>query len=105
MVAEALDLADHVAVADLVITGEGYLDDQSFAGKAVGGVVALAAASEVPVVAVVGDADPGVDVPPGVEVVSLVERSGPERARGDTAACLTEVVADLLAERHRDAPD
>ena len=105
VVAEALDLAERVAAADLVVTGEGYLDEQSFAGKAVGGVVALAAAAGVPVVAVVGDADPEVEIPSGVEVTSLVEAFGEERARGDTAGCLTEAVANLLAERGGLAPD
>ena len=100
VVAEALDLAERVARSDLVVTGEGYLDDQSFAGKAVGGVVELAAAAGVPVVAVVGEADPEVEVPSGVEVVSLVERFGQERAWEETDACLGEVVGLLLADRH-----
>src|SRR5947207_1369933 len=42
LVADALDLPERVAEAQLVVTGEGYLDDQSFDGKAVGGVVELA---------------------------------------------------------------
>src|SRR3954452_1952189 len=42
LVAETLDLAERMEHADLVVTGEGYLDDQSFNGKAVGGMVALA---------------------------------------------------------------
>ena len=42
VVADKLSLADRIASADLVVTGEGYLDKQSFAGKAVGGVARLA---------------------------------------------------------------
>ena len=105
VVADALDLADRVAAADLVVTGEGLLDEQSFSGKAVGGVAALATAADVPVVAVVGDADPDVEVPPGVEVISLVARFGARRAREEAAACLTEAVAFLLADRAGGAPD
>ena len=105
VVADALDLAERVAAADLVVTGEGLLDEQSFSGKAVGGVAALAAAAGVPVVAVVGDADPDVEVPPDVEVVSLVGRAGPRRAKEDAAACLEEAVAFLLAHRPGGAPD
>ncbi|HEV8115192.1 MAG TPA: glycerate kinase, partial [Acidimicrobiales bacterium] len=101
VVAEALDLAERVAAADLVVTGEGLLDDQSFAGKAVGGMVGLASAAGVPVVAVVGDVEPGTEVPPGVEVVSLVSLVGERRAREDAAASLTEAVALLLADRRR----
>ncbi len=101
VVAEALDLGERVAAADLVVTGEGLLDDQSFAGKAVGGVAGLAAAAAVPVVAVVGDVEPGVEVPAGIEVVSLVSLVGERRARDDPAASLTEAVALLLADRRR----
>jgi len=105
VVAEALDLAERVAAADLVVTGEGLLDDQSFAGKAVGGVAALAAAAGVPLIAVVGDVEPDVRVPPGVEVVSLVSLVGERRAREAAADCLTEAVAILLADRGSHAPD
>jgi glycerate kinase len=96
VVADTLDLPSRLEGCDLVLTGEGYLDEQSFAGKAVGGMAALAGG--VPVVAVVGDADPDVEPPRGVRVISLVERFGLERAMADTAACITEVVADLLAD-------
>ena len=54
LVAEALDLAERIATADLVVTGEGHLDAESFAGKAVGGVIGLAAAAGVPVLVVAG---------------------------------------------------
>ena len=98
LVADAVDLAGRMEGADLVVTGEGLLDEQSFHGKAVGGVVALAREVGVPVVVVAGDVDwtrVG-DVP--ARCVSLVQRCGPERAWGDTVACASEVVAELLAE-------
>jgi len=100
VVAEALDLAAALEAADLVVTGEGFLDELSFAGKAVGGLAALGAAVApgVPVIAVVGDAEPSVTPRCGVRVVSLVERFGRTRAMDETAACLSEVVAGLLAE-------
>ncbi len=73
-VADELDLHDLVEGADLVITGEGFLDEQSFEGKVVGGVADMAAAAGVPCVAVVGEVVP--DLPEGVceglDVVSLV---------------------------------
>lgn len=47
-------LADRIAVADLVITGEGSLDDQSLGGKTPLGVAAAATAAGKPVVAVCG---------------------------------------------------
>ena len=38
VVADELDLAERIEAADLVVTGEGFLDAQSFEGKVVGGV-------------------------------------------------------------------
>lgn len=100
VVAEVLDLAGAVAAADLVVTGEGALDDQSFNGKAVGGVVGLAEAAGVPVLVVAGEVDPGA-VPQGrgIAVVSLTARFGPERAHADAAACIEETVREHLSAR------
>ncbi len=97
VVADELDLHDRIEGADLVVTGEGFLDAQSFEGKVVGGVLQLAAASGVPVLAVVGRVLAGVEVPDGLEVVSLVERFGDERANADTVHCIETVVAERLA--------
>ncbi len=63
LVAEKLSLADRIARADLVVTGEGYLDKQSFAGKAVGGVAHLAGQVGVPVVVIAGDGEAGSPIP------------------------------------------
>jgi hypothetical protein len=35
-------------------------------------------------------------LPDGIEVVSLVERYGDDRARGDTVSCIEDVVAERL---------
>lgn len=93
-VADAVELAEAVEGADLVVTGEGFCDRESFDGKVVGGVVGLAAELDVPVLAVVGQVFDGVE--DRLPVISLVERFGDERARRDTAACVTEAVADHL---------
>ena len=95
-----LDLHDVVEGADLVITAEGFLDQQSFEGKVVGGVVGLAVPLGVPCVAVVGEVVEDLE-PPGkdLEIVSLVERFGRERAHADTLACIEAVAADVLAAR------
>ena len=53
-VAAAIDLAERIAQADLVITGEGRLDFQSAWGKATVGVAALADQAGTPCLAVVG---------------------------------------------------
>lgn len=100
-VADELDLPERIAGADLVITAEGFLDEQSFAGKVVGGVADLARAAGVRCVAVVGEVVAGLapELASGLEVVSLVARVGEERARTETAACIGEAVADVLAGR------
>ena len=99
VVADELELHDRIEGADLVVTGEGFLDEQSFAGKVVGGVAELAADSGVAVLAVVGEVLPDVALPDGVTVVSLVERFGEDRARSDVAGCVEAAVAAHLGAR------
>ncbi len=99
LVADELDLLARMEGADLVVTGEGFLDDQSFAGKAVGGVVDLAASLSVPVLVVAGEILDGVVVPPWVTAISLVERFGRDRALHDTLACVREAVVSHLRAR------
>jgi glycerate kinase len=94
LVADLIDLEDRLEGADLVVTGEGFVDEQSFEGKAVGGVLELAAAAGVPALVVAGEVL--VPVPSAVEAVSLVERFGRERAVADTTACVREVVTAFL---------
>ena len=97
LVAEEVRLDEHLAGADLVVTGEGRLDATSMAGKVVGGVAAYAAAAGVPLLVVVGSADPDVIVPG--DVLSLVDLFGLDRAQTDTGTCVTEAVAGWLAGR------
>lgn len=97
VVAEAVGLADRLEDADLVVTGEGFLDEHSLEGKVVGGVAALAAEAGVPLLVVVGQVYGEVAAAVGGSVVSLVERFGEERAMGATAACIEEVVSSHLA--------
>lgn len=96
LVADEVELDARLEGADLVITAEGFLDAQSFEGKVVGGVTALARAAGVPVVAIVGEVFDGVE--DRVRAVSLVERFG-ERAWTDTVGCIEAVAAAELAQR------
>lgn len=93
-VAEEQGLEDLVEGADLVVTGEGFLDAQSFEGKVVGGVAEMAGALGVPVLALAGEVFD--DAASKVDSVSLVERFGEERALADPISCITEVVAERL---------
>ena len=96
LLADEIDLDERIEAADLVVTGEGFLDEHSFDGKVVGGVTQLAGSLGVPILAVVGavyDGAPSID---GLEVVSLTDRFGSERALDDPLGCVTEVVAERV---------
>jgi glycerate kinase len=97
LVAEELALFERIQQADLVVTGEGFLDAQSFEGKAVGGVVDLAASAGVPVLVVAGDVFDGAD--DRVDAISLVARYGEDQARAEPLACIEDAVRAALAER------
>ena len=95
LVADRIDLAGRIEGADLVVTGEGLLDDQSFAGKSVGGVVQLAGELGVPVVVIAGE----VEGEPPVEHRTLVAAVGEQLAWSDPLGSLHLVAADLLRAR------
>jgi glycerate 2-kinase len=106
LVADEVALFDRMETADLVVTGEGFVDRESFDGKVVGGVLSYAAELGIAVLVIAGEVFDDGEVAvalsnagagAGVTVVSLVERFGAERAMADTAACVTEVVASHLA--------
>ncbi len=85
-VSAAVNLADRIRQADLVITGEGRLDVQSAYGKTVAGVASLAEEAGVPCVAVAGLIEgsaelPGLvdseaSTPEGMSVEEAMSRSG-----------------------------
>jgi glycerate kinase len=101
LVADTVGLVEKAEGADLLVTGEGFLDEQSFRGKVVGGVIEVGADLGVPVLVVVGEVfgDHAEHHDHDVEVVSLVERFGPDRALADTTACIEEVVGECLRLR------
>jgi glycerate kinase len=104
VVLQAVGFEDRCRAANLVLTGEGRLDDQSIQGKACMGVASAAARLGVPAIAIVGSTGPGAEecVEPAVggtlmRYISLEERYGRDRALRDTAAALEE--ASLAALR------
>lgn len=103
VIAEQVGLDQRLEGADVVVTGEGFLDAESFNGKVVGGVTAWAAEQAVPVLAIVGDRDVDVGLPEGIEVVSLSERFGLEQAMAEPVALTEQVIAEYL-ERSGAAP-
>jgi glycerate kinase len=97
VVSDAVGLPARVGAADLAITGEGSLDEQSLRGKVPAGVLRLARELSVPALVLCGVATPGVPLD-GVPVVSLAERFGLDAAVGDARRCL-ERLSQELAER------
>jgi glycerate kinase len=97
VVADEVKLYERIEAADLVVTGEGFLDKESFDGKVVGGVRDLALEAGVPVVAVVGEAFDGAE--DQIETISLVDRFGRDRSMTDTVGCITAAVAERVGGR------
>ncbi len=56
-VAQAVNLAEQIKNADLIITGEGKLDAQTLMGKVAGGISQLAKAHDKPVIAICGSVE------------------------------------------------
>lgn len=97
-VATLIGLADAVAAADLVITGEGSFDGQSAAGKVPGFVGELAAHAGVPAALVAGRIAPDAETAAFAASVSLTDLAGsPEASLADPARWLRAAGADLAA--------
>ena len=96
LVADELDLDEHIEGADLVITAEGHLDAQSFAGKVVGGVAAIAASHGVPCAVVCGIVD--ADVADRLPTRSLVGDHGEALALGAPLMSIEKSASALIAE-------
>jgi len=94
LVAEHLDLYEAIEGVDLVVTGEGFLDEESFHGKVVGGVQSYAEAAGVPAVAVVGQAFD--EANERIPTVVLAERFGLEQAQAQPEACIEQAVREYL---------
>ena len=97
LVADEVDLHDQITAADLVITGEGFLDEQSFDGKVIGGVQAMCADAGRLVVAIVGDSAP--EVRDRIVHRSLVQDFGTERAMNEPLWCIEHAAIATLREQ------
>lgn len=86
---------------DLVITGEGCIDDQTPHGKVVSGVARRAQHAGAKVVAVAGRCtldQPGSRMPDVNRIAALMDQAGMtmERSMGQTAVELEEMVVGVL---------
>ncbi|MCP4245682.1 MAG: glycerate kinase [bacterium] len=100
-VLEAVGLQRHLQGADLVVTGEGRLDDQSFMGKVVGAVAAQANAAGVPVIAIAGSVNRKVTMGTTLEAAYAVteEPHRPPPDRSQAADLLTHRTAEVFTHR------
>ncbi len=94
-VAEAVQLAQRIARADLVITGEGRLDAQSSYGKTTAGVATLSSSAGAPCVAVAGQVV-GLAALPGL---TDVEASMPSGMSIEAALARAEELIPRAVER------
>ncbi len=110
-VARAVGLAEAVAGADLVLTGEGRLDAQTARGKTPAGVAEVARAAGAAVVALAGSVDRGAPGRDGLfdavlavpsQPRALAEAMVPEVAAAEIAATAAEVAHLVGALRSRD---
>ena len=94
LVADRLNLDDAIAGSKLVITGEGFIDDESFEGKVIGGVLDRASSLGVPVLAVAGQVLDGTEE--RIDAISLADEFGVEKAIAETTECIYQAVLNRL---------
>lgn len=94
VVADEVGLHEQVAQCDLVITGEGYLDNESFDGKVVGGVQQLAQQFNKPVVVICGGADS--DTEERINSFSLIANFGVQEAFAQPLMCIEKAAATII---------
>ena len=89
VVLQIYDFFRHVQWADVIITGEGKLDEQSFMGKAVGGVLSASEGKSCVVFCGINEAE---KLPEGVGVVCISDGVGAEYATKNAAECLQKAL-------------
>jgi glycerate kinase len=103
LVLELVDFDERLSGVDLVITGEGSLDEQTLHGKAVSGVAARSAARGIPVIAVCGRStlEAAVLSAAGVRSTYALTTLEPDLQQCiDRAAPLLQRVGELIASEH-----
>ena len=94
LVADEVGLYEQVKSVDLVITGEGFMDSESFDGKVVGGVVEIATELNKPVVAICGEIQEAVRS--RVDSVSLIDLFGEQQAFARPLHCIEQAALHIL---------
>lgn len=108
LVLDLVEFDDQLSGVDLVVTGEGSLDEQTLHGKAVAGVAARAAARGIPVVAVCGQSslDTAVLTAAGVSSTYPLTALEPDLDQCmSNAAPLLERIGEQIASAHLTAAE
>ena len=94
LVAEEVLLDELMLETDFIITGEGFMDSESFAGKVVGSIAELASDQGIELAAICGDIDPAVKG--RINAVSLVETFGQSEAMSQPLRCIEQAALQIL---------
>jgi glycerate kinase len=95
---EEVDFDEAIQNTDLIITGEGLLDDTSFDGKVVGSVCDYAREAKTSVAAIVGDIDDAMDssLYADLRVTNLTQKFGTEESMTHVLRCIEEAAREML---------
>ncbi|MFM8687179.1 MAG: glycerate kinase, partial [Acidimicrobiaceae bacterium] len=96
LVAEEVELDVLLSDIDMVITGEGFMDSESFAGKVVGSMAELAGERKIQIAAICGEIHP--DVRSKMNSVSLVETFGRDEAFAQPLHCIEHAALKILRD-------
>jgi glycerate kinase len=96
LVAEEVELDVLLSDIDMVITGEGFMDSESFAGKVVGSMAELASERKIQIAAICGEIHP--DVRSHMNSVSLVETFGRDEAFARPLHCIEHAALKILRD-------
>ena len=96
LVAEEVELDVLLSDIDMVITGEGFMDSESFAGKVVGSMAELASERKIQIAAICGEIHP--DVRSHINSVSLVETFGLDEAFARPLHCIEHAALKILRD-------
>ena len=98
LVADETGFYDAVRHHDLIVTGEGLLDDTSYEGKVVGNVQKLAQDAGKQCLAIVGDVDTNMESTKvkTLKTISLTEVFGSDDAHRNTLRCIEDAMLQFL---------
>lgn len=99
---EMSQLEDHIRMADLILTGEGFLDAQTEQGKLISGVCELAFKHQKHIIGICGGAEAGTATALGMsEIHTIISRTASlEKAMKDAAGVLEIIGAELDLQKY-----